>query len=807
MLRNYLKITLRNLRKQMGYTFINVVGLGLGLAVCVLMLLYVQNDLSYDRFHEHADRIYRVGLEGAINGQPLKTVNTSAPMARVLPQEYPEIEYATRIWDIGPVLFAHGDQQFYEERFYYTDSTVFDVFSYPLLQGDPKTALAKPNSVILTETTARKYFGDENPMGRVLRYEGQEDFTVTGVAADVPTNTHLRWDMLGSIVSSERAESPVWISNSFYTYLRLREGSDPADLEAKFPNLVRKYVAPQIEQALGQSFEDVLASGLEWGYFLQPLDDIHLHSQGIDGGPGGDGDISYVYILSMIAVFVLLIACINFMNLATARSANRAKEVGLRKMLGSNRRQLINQFLGESVLLALVAMLLALIVTIALLPLFNNMAGRTLALGSDVVLGLVGLALGAGVLAGLYPAFVLSSFRPAAVLKGTLATGVRGGRMRSVLVVTQFAISIALLVGTGVVFDQLRYMQTTNLGFDQDQVVVLRAETQDARNQFDTFRQALLQSSDVVEVAGASGIPGRVNNDTVFRPEGAANEQIYDMHVISATPEYLETLGLNLVTGRSFSRDRPADVNSAYVINETAARLLGWTPEDAVGKALTRVAAGDNDEDLPGQVVGVVQDFHFDSMHEAISPLAIYLTPGYVYYLPIRIRPDNVPATLSFIEERYAAFQPTHPFQYTFLDEDFGRLFAQEEKLSRIYGAFTLFAIFIACLGLFGLASFVTQHRTKEIGVRKVLGASVPQIVVLLSKEFTKLVALAFLLAAPVAYLAMDRWLQDFAYRVDVQWYILALAGVAALLVAWSTVSYQSIRAAMTDPVKALRYE
>ncbi|HMB90275.1 MAG TPA: ABC transporter permease [Rhodothermales bacterium] len=807
MLRNYLKIALRNLRKQMGYTFINVVGLGLGLAVCVLILLYVQDDLSYDRYHEHADRVHRVLLDGALNGQEFTTVSTSAPMARVLPQEYPEIEYATRVWDIGPVLFANDDQQFYEEHFYYVDSTVFDVFSYPLLQGDPKTALTEPNSLVLSESTARKYFGDEDPMGKVLRFEGSDDFTITGIAADVPPNTHLRWDVFGSIVSSERAESPVWISNSFYTYLRLREGADPTDLQAKFPDMIRKYVVPQIEQALGQSFEEVLASGLEWRYLLQPLTDIHLYSQGIDGGPGGDGDISYVYILSMIAAFVLLIACINFMNLATARSANRAKEVGLRKVLGSNRRQLIYQFLGESVFLALVAMLLALVVTVALLPLFNNMADKTLALGSDVVLGLVGLALGAGLLAGLYPAFVLSSFRPAAVLKGTLALGASGGRMRSMLVVAQFAISIALLVGTGVVFDQLRYMQTMRLGFDQEQVVVLRAETQEARDQFDTFRQELLQSPNVVQIAGASGIPGRFNNDTVFRPEGAANEQIYDMHVVSATSEYMETLGLNLVTGRSFSRDHPADVNSAYVINETAARLLGWTPEEAIGKAFTRVAAGENDEDLPGQIVGVVQDFHFDSMHEAISPLAIYLTPGYVYYLPIRIRPENVPETLAFIEEKYAAFQPTHPFQYTFLDEDFGRLFAEEEKLSRIYGAFTLFAIFIACLGLFGLASFVTQQRTKEIGVRKVLGASVPQIVVLLSKEFTKLVTLAFVLAAPVAYFAMDRWLQDFAYRVNVQWYVLALAGMAALLVAWGTVSYQSIRAAMTDPVKALRYE
>ena len=807
MLQNYLKITLRNLRKQIGYTFINVVGLGLGLAVCVLILLYVQDDLSYDQFHEHADTVYRVGLEGAINGQHIKTVSTSAPMAAVLVQEYPEVVQATRVLNVGPVLFAKGTQQFYEDHFFLTDSTVLDVFTYPLLQGDPKTALAEPNSLILTESTARKYFGDENPMGQVLRYEGQEDFTVTGIAADVPENTHLRWELLGSIVSNERAESPVWISNSFYTYLRLREGYNPSDLEAKFPDLVRKYVAPQVEQALGQSFEEVLAAGLEWGYFLQPLTDIHLHSQGIDGGPGREGDISYVYMLSVIAAFVLLIACINFMNLATARSANRAKEVGLRKVLGSNRRQLIQQFLGESVLLAIIAMLLALVVTVALLPLFNNMADKALALDSRVVLGLGGLALGAGLLAGLYPAFVLSSFRPAAVLKGTLATGASGGRIRSVLVVTQFAISIALLVGTGVVFDQLRYMQTMRLGFDQEQVVVLRAETEEARDQFDAFRQALLQSPDVVQVAGASGIPGRFNNDTVFRPEGAPNEKIYDFHVVSATSEYLETLGLDLVTGRSFTQERPSDVNSAYVINETGARLLGWTPDEAIGKAFTRVAAGDNDEDLPGQIVGVVQDFHFDSMHEAISPLAIYLTPGYVYYLPIRIRPENVPETLAFIEEKYAAFQPTHPFQYTFLDEDFGRLFEQEEQLSRIYGAFTLFAIFIACLGLFGLASFITQQRTKEIGVRKVLGATVPQIVVLLSKEFTKLVVLAFVLAAPVAYLIMDRWLQDFAYRVDVQWYVLALAGGAALLVAWGTVSYQSIRAAMTDPVKALRYE
>lgn len=479
----------------------------------------------------------------------------------------------------------------------------------------------------------------------------------------------------------------------------------------------------------------------------------------------------------------------------------------MRKVLGSSRGQLVRQFLAESVLLAVLALVVAAVLLLVLLPAFNDLTGKELSAGPGVVLALVGVALLAGLAAGTYPAFVLSAFSPATVLKGMLRTGVRGGRMRSVLVVTQFAISIALLVGTGIVFEQLRYMQDKRLGFEKEQVVLLNLETNETRQNFETLRGMLLSHPNVVEAAVATGVPGRFHSDTVFRPEGVPNEQVYNFSIVYASHEYLETLGIELAAGRTFSREHGTDATEAFLLNETAARAMGWTPEEAVGKQFTAVSAGANEEDEVGRVIGVVRDFHFTSLHESIRGVVIRLAPHGGYYLAVRIRPDDVPGTIAFLRERMEAYQPHYPFTYRFLDEDFERLYAQEERLGQIYGYFTLFALFVACLGLFGLASFVTEQRTKEIGVRKVMGASVTSIVVLLSKEFTRLVLVAAVVAFPLSYAAMTRWLESFAYRVDVHWYVFALAGLVALVVAWATVSYQSIRAAVADPVKSLRYE
>ncbi len=808
MLKNYHKIALRNLLKYKAYSFLNIAGLAIGLVCCALIMLYVRDELSYDRFHQNAERIYRVILDAGIGGTFVRTATTPAPMAATLVQEFPEVATAARFWQNQRVLISYEDKRFYEE-FNWTDSTVFTMLSFPLVQGDPKTALAQPNTLVISEALAQKYFGSENPMGKVLRYDNRVDYKVTGVMKNIPSQSHFRFDVLGSMLSQPEASSPRWVSNSFYTYIMLQPGVAPEQLAAKFPALIKKYVAPQIQQALGKSFDEAIAAGAKWEYELQALPDIYLHSN-TQHEIGVTSDAKYAYMLTAIAVFVLLIACINFMNLATARSANRAKEVGMRKVLGSFRGQLIKQFLSESVLLALLALLIALAGIDLLLPAFNHLAGKALALSIRTnvpfFLGLLGVTLGAGLLAGMYPALVLSGFQPIAVLKGSLRAGAKSPRLRSALVVAQFAISIVLLIGTGVVFQQLDYMRNKRLGFNQEQVVVLPIETRGAQQRFDSFRQELLANPNVIAVAASDVVPGRFEGDDAFRPEGAAQEVAYPLERLRVSHDFLSTLELEVATGRGFSRDFVTDTSQAVMINETAARRMGMTPEDAVGKRLFEIGATP-EESIARTIIGVVKDFHFESMHREIKPVVIFMQADRLWRVSVRIRPENIPATVAFLQEKWQAFEPGYPWRYFFLDEDFGRLYQNEEKQAKIFGNFTILAIVIACLGLFGLASFIAEQRTKEIGVRKVLGASVQGIVLLLSKDFTKLVGIAFLLAAPLAYLAMRQWLQDFAYRTDLHPIIFILAGLLALLIAWLTVSYQAIKAALTNPVEALRYE
>ncbi len=808
MFKNHLKIALRHLLKYKAYTFLNVAGLAIGLTCCALIMLYVRDELSYDLFHENADRIYRVILDAGIGGTFVRTATTAAPLAATLVQEFPEVAHATRFWQSQRVLISYEDRRFYEE-FNWTDSTVFAMLSFPLVQGDAKTALAQPNALVISTAMAQKYFGNENPMGKVLRYDNRVDYKVTGVMKNIPSQSHFRFDFLGSMLSQPEGNSTRWVSNSFYTYILLRPGATPAQLESKFPALIKKYVAPQLQQALGKSFDEAIAAGAKWDYELQALPDIYLHSN-TQHEIGVTSDAKYAYILTAIAVFVLLIACINFMNLATARSANRAKEVGMRKVLGSFRGQLVKQFLSESVLLALLALLIALASIDLLLPMFNNIAGKELSLrfnaGLPFIIGLLGVTLGVGLLAGIYPALVLSGFQPVAVLKGSLRAGAKNPRLRSVLVIAQFSISIVLLIGTGVVFQQLEFMRNKRLGFKQEQVVVLPIETGMAQQRFSAFREELLAHPKVVGVAASDVVPGRFEGDDAFRPEGAPQEVAYPLERLRVSHDFLQTLEMEIATGRGFSREFVTDTSEAVMINETAARRMGMTPENAVGKRLIEIGVT-SDETITRTIIGVVKDFHFESMHREIKPVVIFMQANRLWRVSVRIRPENMPATIAFLQEKWQAFEPGYPWRYFFLDEDFGRLFQNEERQAKIFGNFTILAIVIACLGLFGLASFIAEQRTKEIGVRKVLGASVQGIVMLLSRDFTKLVGIAFLIAAPVAYFAMQHWLQDFVYRTELQPLIFILAGVLALLIAWLTVGYQAIKAALTNPVEALRYE
>jgi putative ABC transport system permease protein len=811
MLKNHLKIAVRNLLRHKAYSFINIFGLAIGLACCTFILLYVRDELSYDRHHENADRIYRVGLDAAVNGTVYHVAMTSAPLAPTFIAEYPEIEAITRLYKVNRVLINHENQKFYEEGFYWADSTVFQVLSFPLLRGDEATALHGPHKILITETAAQKYFGNLDAIGKVLRVDNREDYLVTGVLRDLPANSQFRFDFLASLSSLPWVQQSQWGSNSFYTYLVLRKDADPEQLAAKFPALVRRDVAPQLEKGLGFSYDEAVARGFKWGYFIEPLTEIYLHSTAMqDISP--HGDVRYLYILSAIALFILLIACINFMNLATARSMKRAKEVGVRKVLGSERTQLARQFLGESALLALLAMVFAHALVQLLLPWFEQLSGKAIpgaqVNSAPILAMLLAIALLAGLLAGVYPAFVLSAFQPVKVLKGQMAGNAGGTRFRSVLVVAQFCISLILLVGTAVVFKQLRFMQNYKLGFAQEQVVILPAETEAMSRTFEALRIELLKNQNVVSVAAGSVIPGRfLDNLSGYRPEGAAQDAFIALWTARVSHEYLRTLQVELVAGRDFSREITTDTLQACVINEAAAHIMGWTPATAVGKQVAEIGGGNNDTDLVRTVIGVVKDFHVESLQEAIKPAIFTIGKSALRFALVRVRATNLAETLASVQTQWQALLPNHPYEFFFLDADFGRLYEKERRLGKIVGSFAFLAVFIACLGLFGMASFVAQQRTKEVAVRKVLGASVSGIIGLLSKEFIKLVVIATFIAWPIAWYAMNLWLQDFAYRIDLSVWIFLMAGTVIAAIALLTVSTQAIKTALANPVEALRYE
>ncbi len=806
MFKNYFKIALRNLKKSTGYTVINVAGLAVGLACCLLILLFVRDELSYDRYHEKADQIYRVTLDARLGEQEINGPIAPAPMAQTLVNDYPEVVQATRLFTYtGETLVRYEDNQFIEEQFYFADSTFFEIFTFPLLRGDPETALLEPNTVVLTESTARKYFGQDNPMGKTIRVDDEFDYAVTGVVADVPENSHFHFDFLGSLGTLGNSRNPMWVSNNFRTYFVLAEGHSPDALEAKFPAMVQKYAGPQVEEILGITVDQFFASGGRFEFHLQALTDVHLHSN-LDYEIEPNGDITYVYAFSIIALLILLIACINFMNLATARSAGRAKEVGVRKVLGSNRRQLTLQFLMESMLLSVIALGVALVLAAVLLPLFNELSGKALQIDfgdAGLLAGLVGFAVLVGLLAGSYPAFFLASFRIVNVLKGQGQTGLKSSGLRSGLVVFQFVISILLMICTAMVYRQVDYVQTKRLGFAKEHVIVLeRFDALDAQQE--AFKQQIRQHPNVVSVAAAGTLPGRTFGDTSFFPEGASPDQLRNIRLLFTDFDLLETLDLDLVDGRFFSRDFTTD-STAVILNEAAVKEFGFTLEETVGKRLVSPGFGEDEEQLI-PVIGVVKDFHYQSLRDEIRPLGMFIGRN-LTYLAVRVQPDDLGGTLAAFESQWQSFAPEQPFTYSFLDNDVDALYRADQRTGNYFIVFAIIAIFIACLGLFGLAAFTAEQRTKEIGVRKVLGASVLSIIVLLSKEFTKLVAIAFVVAAPLAFFAMDRWLQDFAFRVDISWPIFLMAGLAALGIAWLTVSYQSIRAALTNPVEALRYE
>ncbi len=800
MLKNYLRVALRNLKNHKAYSLINIVGLAIGIACCILILLYVLDELSYDKFNREYGRIYRVQSAVKLEGREMDMAYAPAPVGPTLVREFPEVVQYARIMHTPNMLIRYKNNAFNETRFYWADSTLFGVFTMQFIEGNPKTALVQPHSVVLTQTLAAKYFGKEDPLNKIMNFEDGTPYTVTGIVKDCPPNSHFKYDMFASMSSAEFGKSTSWLNSSFYTYILLRNDASAAELRKKFPQLLRKYAGPQLYQALGVSYDDWLKKGNSYKLYLEPLASIHLYSH-LDDELEPNGDIKYVYIFSVIALFILLIACINFMNLSTARSSIRSKEVGIRKVLGSRKTQLVRQFLAESFLLTFIAILVAIGLVELFLPAYSSFAGKGLHLGylnNWFIIPAIFLAVvTVGLLAGSYPSFFLSSFEPAKVLKGSVS-GNKGNPLRSGLVVFQFSVSIVLLIVTSIVYSQLRYIQTTKLGFDKEHILVIQRAWA-LENHADAFKQELMKNGEIADASNSADIPGKPFGGAVLRAEDMPGGQQHLISFMSSDYDFVKTMGMKMDAGRFFSKQFPSD-SLAVVLNESAVKMLGL--KNPVGKRILYVEGR-----APYTIIGVVRDFHYESLRREIRPLVMALRLGPTPYLPVRLRTSNVSGVLSYIHSEWKKFVPGKPFEYYFLGQDLDRLYEAERKTGQVFTAFSVLAIFIACLGLFGLAAFTAERRTKEIGIRKVLGSSVSGVVLLLSKEFTKWVLIANLIAWPVAYFTMNSWLKDFAYRVEITPWTFILSGLAALAISELTVGFHALKAANANPVESLRYE
>ena len=804
---NYLKIALRNLFRSRLYSAINILGLAIGLAACILIFLWVRDELSYDRFHAQADRIFRVERKVDFRDIHGQAPITSGPYGPTLVRDYPEVENFVRI-ETEELAIQDSHSIFRRQRMVFSDSTLFQVFDFRLEEGDPETALGQPKSIVLTRDVARQYLGggSEAVLGRTLTVDWNGtvlDFQVTGVLEDIPANSHLQFDVAASFSTYPEEYLTQWFNNSIYTYVVLKEGAGPMALEAKLPGFLVKYMGSQFAAFVGPEADITEIFQLK----LKPLLDLHLHpSEQFDVETSGS--MASVLIFSAIAALILVIACINFMSLSTARANKRAREVGMRKTIGALRRQLWGQFLGESVFLSLVALALAALLILVSLPAFNTLTGKALRLGTlfslENVLTLIGITLVTGILSGLYPAFYLTAFEPVKVLKGSALSGTGKSAFRRAMAVLQFAISITLVIGTLIIFKQMGFLQDKALGFDKENMVLISTESDTVRKGLPVLRDTLKANPRIVSVAGSSNVPGsRAFSDTVFKRDDS--DDIYSLMFISSEPEFIDTYGFQLVQGRGFSREFGTDLEGAVVVNRAAVRELGYTLEDAIDRTLLMAVSESEFTEL--SIIGVVDDFHFKSLHRAIEPLALMVRPDRTRVISVRVLPGDMREALAFIEDKWREVFPGEEFNFSFLDQKIALLYSSEGRMRDIFLIFSMLSIFVACLGLFGLAAFTAEERTKEIGVRKVLGASSANILLLLSREFTKWVIAANLIAWPVAYYAMNRWMQNFAYRTSLGIWPFALAAVLALGIALLTVSAQSIRAALADPVKSLRYE
>ena len=802
MFKNYFKIAWRNIRKNKLFSIINILGLSIGIATCFIIMLYVQDEMSYDKFNVNAANIVRVVFHANINGGEINESIAMPPVAQTMKKDFPEVEDATRLLNMGASKVTYQEKTFKDDQFAFVDPNFFSLFTLPMIEGDAETALQQPHTIVITKSTAEKYFGKENALGKTLSFNNTDSYKVTGVIENIPANSHFHFDMFGSMTGWQDAKSDSWMDGGYHTYLLLRPGADLTKMEARFPDMVAKYMGPQIQQRMGLSLQQFRTKGNSLGFQLQPLTDIHLHSTtNNEFEPGGNA--MYVYIFGGIAIFMLMIACINFINLSTAGAARRAKEVGIRKVAGSGRVQLIKQFLSESVMITLFALLVAFAMVQLALPAFNAIADKHLHFDAKPIIAFVALGLLVGIVAGMYPAFYLSSFKPIAVLKGKFTSHNKSFGLRSGLVVFQFFISTGLIIGTIVVYQQMKFIQNKDLGYNKEQLITLPNSYVLGKNE-GAFKQQMLQDPRIVNATMSwykPAGPSNYNNALAY-PQG--NDHLIvngvDYHV---DENYIPTFDMKMASGRNFSKDFATD-SSAILLNETAAKALGWNNTTAIGKTIIRQNS-DRGNNFAYHVIGVVKNFNFKSLHEAVSPLFMTLQPegGLVF----KVKTKDVAGLLSFMKRQWESYNTGEPFTYSFIDDLFNKTYSAEQKTGTILNLFSILTIFVACLGLFGLATYTAEQRTKEIGIRKVLGASVSQVTGMLSKDFAKLVFIASVIAFPAAWWAMNKWLQSFAYRIQVSWWVFVFAGIITLLIALVTVSFQAIKAAIANPVKSLRTE
>jgi putative ABC transport system permease protein len=827
MIRNYLTIAWRNLRKQGVYSFINIAGLAIGVAACLVIVLFIVDELSYDAYNVKADRIYRVNEEIKFGGNHVNICQDGAPLANAMLQDYPEVEATVRFRGYGSYLVkpANGTQNIKEPNVIWTDSTFFKVFSVNVLEGNPATALKEPASIAISKSIEQKYFPGKSALGESMILDNKRHAKVTAVFEDMPAASHFHFDILIALVgewpAAKEAQSVSFLSENFNTYLLLKPGADAKALEKKYPGFVAKYFGPQIASALGSdmTMEKFLANGNKWEITLTPLRDIHLHSDR-KGELEPNGNITYVYLFGIIAAFILAIACINFMNLSTARSSNRAKEVGVRKVMGSLRSHLVRQFLTESILVTLFSFGIAIFLTYLFMPMFNNLASKHLIIpvsNPPFYLILLSCVLIIGLLAGLYPSFFLSAFKPVNVLKGHVALGMKSGVIRSALVVFQFVISISLIVGAITVNRQLNFIQNKKLGFEKNQVIIVHdAYALRPFPNVQLFKNEVLKINHIEKgtISGHLPVegPDSFRNNNTYWKEGnrPTPDNLVGLQSWDVDSDYIGTMGMKIKMGRGFSAEFLSD-SSGVILNEVAIPMFSLG-ENPIGQKIStfdgqRPDGSPNPDKIKSwTIIGVIENFHFSTMKEGITPLGLFLnkSDGNVSFRFSSARAEEV---IQSIEKVWKRLAPGQPFQYSFLDEDFGKMYASEQRLSQLFFVFAGLAVVIACLGLFALTAFTAEQRTKEIGIRKVLGASVRSIVVLLSKEFGKLIVIAFLIAAPLAWFGVDWWLKSYTYKTEIGVMVYLLAGAIALAIAWLTMGYQSIRAASSDPVKSLRSE